>query len=228
VPAPATATAQATKGEESKSDGKSSSIDLSWDEKASRFTTCWNFAAVVNTMIFAAAMAALFSGAPPNPGVAFRQYTETETSTSMQTRPGACSVRCEVAADTWFSVLWGATATSSMAALGICSFWATVLLRCHSEDMYKEFMNSMTLLMPFNCDITFWPPFLTAVAGLLATASLLYSLFTVFGLGQLIWLALAPLGLPGIAMIVYLKGNCRLVFQEWRDNRKAAKGGNAS
>lgn len=114
----------------------SAADDLLWKERADHYVSTWNILAVVNVMVFAAAMTALFSGAPPNPGVALKQYTP-------QTTPGqssdSCSVSCTVPPDLWFTALWGATAAWSLMALMVCCSWAGVLLRCHTQESYSEF-----------------------------------------------------------------------------------------
>lgn len=139
--------------------------------------SAWNYLAIINAMIFAGAVAALFSGVPPNPAVGQRAYNSS-----------TCAVDCVVSEpDGVFSQLWGCTALFSLVAMYVCAAWTGALLRCMNTDAYDKLKDSgkpfwtLCSVLPWSYDLTFWPPFLSTCTMSMAFASLVYSLVTVFG-----------------------------------------------
>lgn len=149
-----------------------------WKERVDRFVSAWNYLAIINAMIFAGAVAALFSGVPPNPAVGQQAYNSS-----------TCAVDCVVSEPNGvFSQLWGCTALFSLIAMYVCAAWTGALLRCMDTAAYNLLKESgMSFWTPVlacfgaSYDLTFWPPFLSTCTMFLAFASLVYSFITVFG-----------------------------------------------
>jgi hypothetical protein len=141
--------------------------------KRDNYVNVWTMVSTANALLFGAAMTALFAGTPPNPVL---QLTSSAEASALPGHP--------------YAVLWGLAGSLNLFALASCLLCCVWILSCETQEEMSSMLTCNWLLVTLS-----W------LAAAVAYASLVYSLFVVYGIAAgsvaLVPLMLFVLGVLG-------------------------------